>query len=527
MDESHIYWLSDLSIGDVDRFGEKAAYLAELHNKKIPIPNAFVISSDFFDGVLARFRPELQEALANVSDLQSAYNAAAQARNILDKFTINESGTELLLNTYKKLPDYVEHENMSALTKQLVSSGRDLPFVAVRASPTRSSPFQFKPVLNAYGIEQLTDSIKKVIMSAFSPQAIYYRYKHGIEQLDISMSIIVQKMAQAVKSGDMFSINPIKNSKSELYAQAIWGINLDMLTNPSTFVFNKMDKTILEKNVVKQEKYYTRNAQFGELLLEPLPEHMRSITLLNERELSILADIATRIEQIMNFPQHIEWAIERNSVQILQTRPITRILEKPLLTTESGVLINTLTSSGKAVVVFSKQDLQKINAEAVMVATDASRELFPYIVQSAAVINRARGLTSPAAQICRDFSIPALFQAEIIDRISEGQDIQFTGQNVELVQSVAAAPIPSYGEYSSQNTPTQDIAEPTTSTNGDISSIKTQFEHLERALTEQVSREAQRRASGEHLAEEDFKRSQLISELEWQVRNLRIKLETS
>ena len=524
MNESYLHWLSELSIGDAEKYGEKVAYLAELHHKKIPVPNAFIISPDYFNWVISRYKPEIEEALSQVSDLQSAYTAASQIRNILSQLAFDQSAMDVLLTYYKKIPDYVEHENMSSLTKQLVTSGRDLPFVAVRASPLKNAPFQFPPVLNVYGIEQLTEAIKKIIISAFSPQAIFYRYKKNIVQLDFSMSIIVQKMAHAIRSGDMFSINPIKNTTSEIYVQSIWGINSDHLSNPQSFVFDKQTKTILNKNEVEQQKYYSKNAQFGELLLEPLPAEMKRAHLLSERELSLLSDLAVRIEQIMNFPQHIEWAIERNSIQVLQTRPINRIFNKPLTETDKGILLNLHTAAGKAIVISGREDLQKVNANTVMVSSDASREVFPYLVQSAGLITSANGLTSSAAQICRDFLIPALFKSEILNEVSMEQDVEFTGQTVELAQPVVEQPAPSYSEYA-QTSPQQSYS--SVSDSEDLSSIKAQFEQLERNLSEHVSKEAHRRASGEHISEEDFKKSQLITELEWQIRNLRRKLETS
>ncbi|MBT3583243.1 hypothetical protein HN924_00450 [Candidatus Woesearchaeota archaeon] len=537
MDHSFIYWLKNLSVADSSQVGEKAAYLAELHNKQIPVPNAFVISTEFYDKVIANFRTEIEDALSSVSDLQSAYNAATKIRDILSKFSLTQESRDTLLDQYKKIPDYVEHERMSELTKQLVTSGRDLPFVAVRASPTKNMPFQFKPILNAYGIEQISDAIKKIILATFSPQAIYYRYKHNIGHFDFSIAIIVQKMAHAVKSGDMFTINPIKNSKSEIYAQAVWGINNNLMSNPSSYIFDKHAKKILDKRETEQDKYYTRNAQFGELLLEPLPDNMKNMSVLTERELTVLADLAAKVEHIMNFPQHIEWAVERNAILVIQTRPITRIFEKPLISSETGILLNSLTSSGKALHVLSKEDYSKITSESIIITSSTERNIFPYLVQSTGFVNKANGLTSPISQICRDFSIPALFQAkDDFDRVAEGQEIKFNGQNCEIVQPIAPPQIaqPSYAppfpqnhqSYSEQQQPAQSMGY-ATSEQDDFATIKSQFEQLERSLSENVSKEAQRRAAGEHISEEDFKRSQLVSELEWQIRNLRKKLDSS
>ena len=309
------------------------------------------------------------------------------------------------------------------------------------------------------------------------------------------------------------------------------------MSNPSSYIFDKHAKKILDKRETEQDKYYTRNAQFGELLLEPLPDNMKNMSVLTERELTVLADLAAKVEHIMNFPQHIEWAVERNAILVIQTRPITRIFEKPLISSETGILLNSLTSSGKALHVLSKEDYSKITSESIIITSSTERNIFPYLVQSTGFVNKANGLTSPISQICRDFSIPALFQAkDDFDRVAEGQEIKFNGQNCEIVQPIAPPQIaqPSYAppfpqnhqSYSEQQQPAQSMGY-ATSEQDDFATIKSQFEQLERSLSENVSKEAQRRAAGEHISEEDFKRSQLVSELEWQIRNLRKKLDSS
>jgi pyruvate, water dikinase len=521
MDESFISWLSEISLSDAKQVGEKAAYLAELHNKKLPVPNAFIIDPQFFKNMISRYYVELEEALSSVIDLQSSYTAAKKIREILSKFSLTSEAKDILLSNYRKINEHPDHENMSSLTRQLVTAGRDLPFVAVRASPLDPAPLLIQSVLNAYGIEQIVESIRKVIVSAFSPQAIFYRYKKGKSQLDFSIAIIVQKMVHAVKSGDMFTLNPIKNSKSEIYTQVVWGINPNYLTNPSTFIFDKNTLAISESRNVQQNEYYTKNAQFGEILLEPLPVHLRQVHKLSEGERKALAELSLQVERIMNFPQYIEWVIERNTIHIVQTRPITRIFSKPLVATEQGILLNNSTSSGNAIVIRNNEDLQKLQSESVIVSSLAGRDIFPYLVQSAGYITSSNSLTSPAAQYCRDFSIPGIIQVDDFDHLSDAQEVRFTGQSCEFVQPQQTL-VPS---YSSQNIPSYDVPSPSSSEGSDLSNIREQFEKLERALTEQVSKEAQKRAAGEHTSEEDYRKSQLISDLEWQVRTLKKKLD--
>jgi phosphoenolpyruvate synthase/pyruvate phosphate dikinase len=521
MDESFISWLSEVSLADANRVGEKAAHLAELHNKKLPVPNAFVIDPQFFKNIVSKYYVELEDALSQVTDLQSSYTAAKQVRAILSKFSLTSEAKDLLLANYRQINDHPDHEKMSSLTRQLVTAGRDLPFVAIRASPLEATPLLIQSVLNAYGIEQIVESIRKVIISAFSPQAIFYRHTKNKSQLDFSIAIIVQKMVHAVKSGDMFTLNPIKNSKSEIYAQVVWGINPNYLTNPSTFVFDKNTLAISESRNVQQDEYYTKNAQFGEILLEPLPVHLRQVHKLSEGERKALADLAAQVERIMNFPQYIEWVVERNTIQIVQTRPITRIFNKPLVATERGVLLNNASGSGSAVVVRGKDDLQKLQSDSIIVSSLASRDVFPYIVQSNGYITSSNSLTSPAAQYCRDFSIPGIIQVDDIDHLSDNQEVRFTGQSCEFIQPQQTL-APNSPPQAAQS---YDSSVTTSSVGAELDSIRAQFDSLARALTEQVSKEAQKRAAGEHTSEDDHRKSQLMSDLEWQVRNLKKKLD--
>ncbi len=530
MDKSLIHWLKNLSLSDADYFGEKVAYLAELYNHKLPVPNAFVIDSKFYDGIIHAFRTEIESALSMVSDLKSAYEASNTIKTIFSRFTITPEIQNLLLDNYKKINEHPDHENMSALTRQLVTSGRDLPFLAIRLSPTKNFPFQFESSLNVYGIEQVCEGLKSALASIFSPWAIYYRYKHNIGHFDFSVSVIVQKMVHAVKSGDMFTIDPIKNSKTDIYAQVIWGMNAGMLHNPAVFVFNKQTNVVNYVKEVNQQKYYTKNAQFGELLLETLPSNLSPSPTLSEGERKALSDLSAQVESIMNFPQYIEWAIVRNSIHILQTRPITQLFSKPLIYTDKGILINNLTSEGQATLISTNDDFQKFTTESILVTNESERELFPYLVQAKGYVCGSTGLTSPAIQICKDFSVPAIIQNNT-KSIEDGQDIKFSGNSLEIIQPIQqSSEQTSSSDYGASNTTDESNSSENTYLSGsedmhDFKHLIFQFEQLERSLTEQVSKEAQRRAAGEHTSEEDFKRSQLVSELEWQIRNLKRKLE--
>jgi len=528
MTDKNIIWLKDVSKTDIESIGEKAAYLGEINKNKIPTPNAFIISTNFYKEILKEFSEQITGIVSQVSDYESATNVSNQIKERINQFVFTDELKELLLKNYKALGEPEHYKDIPEKTLNLISSGRDLPFIAVRASSTKAFPGLFKPVLNVYGIEQLVSAIRKILIEIFSTRALLFYYKNNINISDFSVAIVIQKMSNAKKCGDLFSINPIKNSKDEIYAQAIWGINNGYLDNPSISIFNKSTKQIVNEEIAKQETYITKNAQFGELISERIPEQAHSSSVLSQTELSILTDLAMKIEQIMNFPQHIEWVVERNNLQIIQTQPITRILNKPLTVQQSNAenvvaqgipIINEYISGNALFDIQNQDDL----SNSIFITKKLENQMLSQIIKSKGVVTSSKSLTSNLVLACKEFKIPCVIGIrELNNIIKEGQNIEIKDGSIIAMLEATSTP-----EYYSENTETEtySTAYSSESESKGFEDIYQYLIKLERYITELVSAEAQKRASGEHISEEDFKKSQKLSELEWQVRSIRKKLE--
>ena len=536
MNNKNIVWFKNISKSDTNSVGEKAAYLSELYNQKLPVPNGFVISQKFFNSIISDYHDIIDDLFTKSTDFNNAINASNQIKNIIKKFTFTEELKTLLLKNYRELEEAERYKGIPEKTLNLISPTRDLPFVAVRISTDKAFPSLFKPSLNAYGIESLMDAIKSVLINVFSPRAILYYNKHNITLANLNVSIIIQKMSSSNKSGDMFSINPIKNSKDEIYVQSMWGIKNGYLNKPSIFIFNKSTNSLTEEHLYDQETYITKNAQFGELIAEPVPENMRHAAVLSKAELMALCDIAKKIEQIMNFPQHIEWTIGRKGVQIVQTQPITRILNKPLTTkpsTESNVISQGIPLVAKSASGRIIQDIQNTDvSDNIILADELNNNMLPALIKSGGFVTSTLGLTSNAAFMCKEFDIPCIVGATNITRaVRDNQKVEFNsdGSITSIIEQVA--PVENYSSYS--NNPQQQYSESETQSNelsntssvsGGFDELYQHFMRLERYITELVSHEAQKRASGENTTEEDARRAQKLSELEWQIRALRKKI---
>ena len=52
MAEKNIAWLSELSHQDIEIAGGKGASLAEMYNKKFPVPPAFVVTAQAYENFI-------------------------------------------------------------------------------------------------------------------------------------------------------------------------------------------------------------------------------------------------------------------------------------------------------------------------------------------------------------------------------------------------------------------------------------------------------------------------------------------
>lgn len=172
---------------------------------------------------------------------------------------------------------------------------------AVRSSATcedgENSSFagQFESYLSV-SKNQLLDSIKKCWQSVYAEQVKTYCLYHQIDHSSIKMAVIVQEMIFAEKGGVIFTKDIFQN-RNNLIIEAARELGENIvsgLVNPERISFPK-DK-----------------------------QHSRSKTkILTEDELETLYIEGLKIEKIFGKPQDIEWAIEKNNLYILQTRPIT------------------------------------------------------------------------------------------------------------------------------------------------------------------------------------------------------------
>lgn len=179
--------------------------------------------------------------------------------------------------------------------------------VAVRSSALceDSIEFAWSGELETYLFvdrDNLIESIKKCFASLFSERALLYAKHANIDKDNLRVAVIVQKQIQSEFAGVAFSHNPL-SGKEEILIEVVAGqgerlVSGEMIPDRYTFLYDGM----LQDTKIQQ----TDNHIMREFL-------------------DSLVQCIIKLKEFYHYPVDVEWALEKNSLFILQCRPITTI----------------------------------------------------------------------------------------------------------------------------------------------------------------------------------------------------------
>ena len=305
----------ELTKSDVVVAGGKGASLGEMTQAGIPVPPGFVVTAQAFDEFLkiTDLNVELDSILDNVD------------RNVMH--TIEEASQKIqALITEADMPQKIADE----VVKQHKELGAE--FVAVRSSATSEDGAQaaWAGQLDSYlntTEEKLLEHVQKCWASLFTPRAIFYRFEKGMHGDAISVAVVVQKMVQSEVSGIAFSVHPVTQDYDQLIIEAGFGLGEAIVQGaitPDSYVVEKSNWKILDKNIASQEKGIFRK-DGGDSEWRDIPEEKGEQATLTDEEVIELAQLVVKIEKHYGFPVDVEWAREKDSFYIVQSRPITTL----------------------------------------------------------------------------------------------------------------------------------------------------------------------------------------------------------
>jgi pyruvate, water dikinase len=278
---SHTRPLDELRAADAPLFGGKSASLGELIASGIPVPPGFAVSADAYrrdaplpDGL----RAELEQRYAELGSPPVAVRSSA----------LGEDSAEASF------------------------AGQQETYLWVR------------------GADAVCDAVRDCWASLFSREAVSYRARMG-RPGEPAMGVTVQRMVDAEVSGVLFTCNPMSGDPSTVAVNASWGLGLAVVggeVTPDEYRVSKVTGEVLHRTVGPKQVEYLPDPAGGGTVQAQVPAERQEEPCLDEEQLSLLVDLARRIERHFGSHQDIEWAIARvgdlpESLFVLQSRPVT------------------------------------------------------------------------------------------------------------------------------------------------------------------------------------------------------------
>ncbi len=262
LNSQYIRSLDEITKFDVGFAGGKGANLGEMYRARLPVPEAFVVTTKAYKG-FAKWHgldEKLQQALKGIDldDLESLEKGAAKIRKLVESSTMpGEVAGEVAL-AYREL---------SGDSKALA--------VAVRSSATmedlRDASFAGQQItlLNVKGANEVLAAIKKCWASVYTARAIFYRAKRGFGSHSISTAVVVQKQIMSEKAGVGFTIHPMTGDRTQAVIEAVYGQGEEIVSGrlaPDTFTLDKTTGKVIDRRLARKTQMKKASAQASGLV---------------------------------------------------------------------------------------------------------------------------------------------------------------------------------------------------------------------------------------------------------------------
>ncbi len=472
MQKRKIVWFEEVAKDDVGLVGGKGANLGEMTNARLPIPYGFVVTSNAYFWFIeeAGIQPKIKDFLniINFEDPNELQQVSKHIQDLIIKSPIPKELVKGIIGYYNQLnfkeDQYLRrHNNILVKAAKVLVSGYSSPLVAVRSSataedlPGASFAGQQETYLNVRGEAALIKKVQECWASLFTPRAIYYRHEQGFDHFKVGLAAVVQRMVQSERSGIAFSIDPVTNQKNKIVIEAIEGLGEFIVqgrVTPDHYEVDKNSFVILKKEVKYQNEKFVRSGSGNREV--KLSRHAGSFQKLTDQQIIGVSILVKDIEKHYFFPQDIEWAIEKNTVFIVQSRPITtagvkgdgvdtkkdgKKTDKTAQTIAAEMTIPLVSGSpaspgigvGPVVISRSPKDIDRVKKGDILVAPQTNPDYVPAMKRAAAIVTEKGGRTSHAAIVSRELGIPAVVGAEhATTKLKAGAIVSVNGSTGEV-----------------------------------------------------------------------------------------------
>lgn len=399
--------------------GGKASKLAQVRNVVgLPTPDGFVLTTAAFQLFMhsSGLASLIAEELAPVTplDLPDLEARSLRIRDAVLKALFPEEIVRELATALKKLAATTKEEVLLAVRSSAVGEDGAASFAG-----------QYESVLNV-APENMEAACRQVFASKYTPRAILYRLRHGLDDADVPMAALVLVMVQSRTSGVLYTVDPATRTTGSMRLDAVEGLGEKLVSGealPSEFLLSR-----------------------EHLVISSRPE----APLLKDSQILDLGKTGLRLEEYFGAPQDVEWCIDaEGQLFVVQSRPLgaddaATVSVRPELSEEElasfqVILAGGVTASPGAAcgeIVFVEGAIPESIPEGCILATrNAAPELAALMDRAGGIITAMGGAASHLASVAREMGIPALFGVSGCPAIfSPGQVVTLDASGKRVLQ---------------------------------------------------------------------------------------------
>ncbi len=301
--------------------GGKGAHLGELARiEGIRVPAGFCVTTEAFQRVMED-APSLTERLAWLSRLEADDREAiralsAEIRQTIEGMAIPDDLAAAIIAPLARLGEHAAYAVRSSATAE------DLPGASFAG--------QQDTYLNVVGRKAMLQHVSRCWASLFTERAVTYRLRNGIDQRQVQMAVVVQRMVFPQASGILFTADPVTGNRKIASVEASFGLGEALVSGlVNADVYTVRDSQVTARQIAAKQLAIFASPAGGTQEQAIAPEQQEQPALTDAQAVEIVAQ-GRRIEAHFGRPQDIEWCLAGGAFQIVQSRPITTLFPIPV-----------------------------------------------------------------------------------------------------------------------------------------------------------------------------------------------------
>ncbi len=300
------------------QIGGKAFFLLEMQKRGVEnVPDTYVVHRDAMrESVLHH---NLESAVSNYLDdfeLRSHSENKTQWRGLCERFT--QAG----------IPQPIWYKIQEIAERLFVQANFGL---AVRSSAINEDSFEasfsgvFESCLGVASANHLQEAILQCWCSSWSPDAVRYSKKFGIEMDVAPMAVILQPLLAADFSGVINTANPDNGNPNQFLIEIVSGLSADLMDgieNGTRLEYDVAKDQLVTKDSAPQTTIITATEE-GIIRQDPSCDKVPNE--FNRQQILKLVECAAKLDDAFGFRLNIEFVVIGQELWLVQLRPLTAL----------------------------------------------------------------------------------------------------------------------------------------------------------------------------------------------------------